>query len=169
VKSKAPSAFILLLGNKSDRRGERKVESSSGQALAEKHKIIFYETSTKGRMNSIDQIIATLKIKVSYIMSARKFLIDSVSPPSSPPPSLPVSEGTDVHPRITDEVRSDRATTISVPKPEPIQMKEPNVISKESVDKLLENILSHSTQFPIVEKHPEPVPETSQVTILTLE
>jgi GTPase SAR1 family protein len=39
--------IILLIGNKSDLKMEREVTSAEGQEFANKHNLIFFETSAK--------------------------------------------------------------------------------------------------------------------------
>ena len=39
--------IILLIGNKSDLKMEREVSTAEGQEFANKHNLIFFETSTK--------------------------------------------------------------------------------------------------------------------------
>ena len=43
--------IILLVGNKSDLKFEREVSTEEGQAFAEKHNLIFFETSAKTAQN----------------------------------------------------------------------------------------------------------------------
>ncbi len=44
----------ILVGNKIDAEGERKVETAEGQALAKKYGIKFLETSAKNSLNVLD-------------------------------------------------------------------------------------------------------------------
>jgi len=43
--------IILLIGNKSDLKFEREVSTEEGQEFADKHNLIFYETSAKTAHN----------------------------------------------------------------------------------------------------------------------
>ena len=43
--------IILLIGNKSDLKFEREVTTEEGQEFAEKHNLIFFETSAKTSAN----------------------------------------------------------------------------------------------------------------------
>ena len=42
---------ILLIGNKSDLKFEREVSTEEGQAFADKHNLLFFETSAKTAEN----------------------------------------------------------------------------------------------------------------------
>ena len=43
--------IILLIGNKTDLKMEREVSTEEGQEFAEKHNLIFFETSAKTAQN----------------------------------------------------------------------------------------------------------------------
>lgn len=53
------NAVIILAGNKSDLEQMRAVEQEEGKLLAEKHKLLFFETSAKTN-NNVDQCFRTM-------------------------------------------------------------------------------------------------------------
>ena len=52
--------IILLVGNKSDLKFEREVTTQEGQEFADKHNLIFFETSAKTAAN----------VEVAFVQSA---------------------------------------------------------------------------------------------------
>ena len=51
LKSNIPDVSVVLIGNKIDLNGSRVVSSDEGLEFAEKHNIIYFETSTKTSQN----------------------------------------------------------------------------------------------------------------------
>ena len=54
VRKYVPGSPLMLVGNKADLEDERKVQFEEGQELAEKHNLIFLETSAKTALNIED-------------------------------------------------------------------------------------------------------------------
>lgn len=80
VKAEDPNLPIILIGNKSDLRSERKISQEEAQGLASRWNIPYIETSAKTREN-VDKAFSEIFVKIKELKARRL-----VSPPQNPPP-----------------------------------------------------------------------------------
>ncbi|XP_021686390.2 ras-related protein RABC2a-like [Hevea brasiliensis] len=103
----------ILVGNKVDKESERVVSKDEGKALAEKHGLLFVESSAKIKEN-VDKCFQDLALKILDEIDNKKPKKDDApekKPPSTPqPPTVKPEPATPTKPKASEKQSSYSAT-----------------------------------------------------------